>query len=134
MERQLLRRKEVEVRLGKFKNGKAAGKDEVTGEMIKKGRGNRVVDWIWLYDMAFENGVVPEDWRSAMIVPLYKGKGERKKCSNYRGISLLSVVAKIYSGILVDSLWLMLGVRSLSVLRLCTSQCLYLFLCMVVRQ
>ena len=27
--------------------------------------------------MAFKNGVVPEDWRSALIVPLHKGKGER---------------------------------------------------------
>ena len=33
-------------REGKLKNGKGAGKDEVTGEMIKGG-GNRVVDWIW---------------------------------------------------------------------------------------
>ena len=30
-------RAEVEVRVGKLKNGKAAGKDEVTGEMIKGG-------------------------------------------------------------------------------------------------
>ena len=27
--------------------------------------------------MAFEGGVVPEDWRSPVIVPLYKGKSER---------------------------------------------------------
>ena len=46
MERQLpIRRTEVEVRVGKLKNDKAAGKDEVTGEMIKGG-GNRAVDWI----------------------------------------------------------------------------------------
>ena len=38
-----IRRTEVEVRVGKLKNGKAAGKDEVTGEMIKGG-GKRVVD------------------------------------------------------------------------------------------
>ena len=37
-----------------------------------------------------------------MTVPLYKGKGERTECRNYRGISLLSVVGKIYAGILVD--------------------------------
>ena len=50
--------------MGKLKNGKAAGKDEVTGEMIKGG-GNRVVDWgdvIWLLRKVY--------------IPLYKGKGE----------------------------------------------------------
>ena len=29
--------------------------------------------------MAFESGDVPEDWRSAVIVPLYKGR-ERTEC------------------------------------------------------
>ena len=53
-------------------------------------------------NIAFESGVVPEAWRSAMIIPLYKGKGGRTECNNYRGISLLSVVGKIYAGILVD--------------------------------
>ena len=42
-----------------------------------------------------------EDWRSAVIIPLYKGKGERTEYSNYRGFSLLSVVGTIYAGILV---------------------------------
>ena len=88
--------------MGKLKNGKAAGKDEIIKEKVKDG-GNRVVDWIWrLCNMAFESGVVQEDWRSAVIVPLYKGKGERTEFNNYGGISLLSVVGKIYSGILVD--------------------------------
>ena len=37
-----------------------------------------------------------------VIVPLYKGKGERTECKNYRSISLLSVIDKMYAGILVD--------------------------------
>ena len=91
------------MRVGKLKNGNSASKDEITGEMIKGG-GDRVVDWIWrLCNMAFENGVVPEDWRSAVIVPLYKSKGERTECKNYRGIILLSVFGKLYTGILVES-------------------------------
>ena len=74
-----IRRAEVEVRVGKLKNGKAASKDEITREMIKDG-GDRVVDWIWrLCNMAFESVVVPEHWRSAVIIPLYKGKGERNE-------------------------------------------------------
>ena len=49
--------------MGKLKNGKAAGKDEITGEMIKGGS-DRVVDWIWrVCNMPFESGGVP-DWRS----------------------------------------------------------------------
>ena len=38
-----------------------------------------------------------------MIVPLCKGKGDRTECKNYRGITLLSVVGKIYAGILMNS-------------------------------
>ena len=50
LQREPIKRKEVEVRVWKLKNRKAAGKDEVTGEMIKGGG-----DWIWrLCNMAFE--------------------------------------------------------------------------------
>ena len=61
MKGELIGRPEVELRVGKLKNGKAADKGEITGEMIKDG-GDRVVDWIWrLCNMAFESGVAPED-------------------------------------------------------------------------
>ena len=47
------------MRLGKFKNGKAADKNGIAGEMIKR-EGDRVVDWIWrLCNMAFESCGVP---------------------------------------------------------------------------
>ena len=63
---ELIRRTEVQVRVGKLKNGK----DEVTGEMVKD-RCDLVLEWIWrLCNMGFESGGVPEDWRS-VIVPLY---------------------------------------------------------------
>ena len=42
-------------------------------------------------------GEVVEDWRRAIIVPLYK-KDNKMVCNNYRGISLLSVpiASKVY--------------------------------------
>ena len=43
--------------MGMLKKGKAAGNEEVMGEMIKGG-GDRVVDLIWrLCNMGFENGL-----------------------------------------------------------------------------
>ena len=60
--------------MGKLKNGKAAGKDDVKGEKVE------VTGWwtgfggcvIWLL-----SDDVLEDWRSAVTVPLYKGEGKR---------------------------------------------------------
>ena len=53
---------------------------EITGENME------VIGW-WTGSgvyMAFERGVMPEEWRSVVIVPLYQGKGERNECKNYR--------------------------------------------------
>ena len=36
--------------------------------------------------------VLSEDWKHAIIVPLYKDKGERNECKNYTDISLFRVV------------------------------------------
>ena len=43
-----------------------------------------------------------DDWRSAVVIPLYKGKGEMTECWKYRGVSLLKVFRKIYAGIFAD--------------------------------
>ena len=62
--------------MGKLRNGKVASKDKTTGEIIKGG-GKRAVDWIWrVCNIAIKSGFVPEDWRSIVIVSLYKGKEE----------------------------------------------------------
>ena len=59
--------------------------------------------------MAFESGVGPEDLRCAVIVPPHKDKGEMIKCKNYRDISFLSLVGKIYADILVERVRSMTG-------------------------
>ena len=40
------------------------------------------------------------DWRGACIVPTYKGKSDKCEFSNSRGVSLLSVVGKLYGRLL----------------------------------
>ncbi len=95
-----LERSEIMEAIRKLKLGKAPGSDGITAEMLKYG-GEIVVDWmVWICNLAWEHSEVPEDWRKAIIVPLYKGTGKREECNNYRGISLLSVPGKIYGRIL----------------------------------
>ena len=41
-------------------------------------------------------GKTPRDWLTGVIIPIFK-KGERKQCTNYRWMSLLSLPGKIYA-------------------------------------
>ena len=58
-----------------------------------------MMDWIW----TFVSGAVAEDWRSAVILSLYKGKEKRTGCKNYRCRGLLNVIETIYAGLLVGN-------------------------------
>ena len=42
--------------------------------------------------------------RDAKILTLYKNKGERSDCNNYRGISLLSLVGKVFARVALKKL------------------------------
>ena len=100
-EREIIR-EEVCRALKKLKTGKAPGIDGIRGEMLKCG-GEVVVDWIFcLCKLAWESSVVPEDWKKGIIIPIYKGKGDRWECNSHRGISLLSIVGKVYGRIVID--------------------------------
>ena len=75
-------------------------------EMLKAG-GEVVVKWlVKLFNLVWRVGVVPNDWRKALIIPIHK-KGSRLECSNYRGISLLSVIGKLYARVLNDRVKMM---------------------------
>ena len=70
-------------------------------ECLKK-VGMLVLEWlVGLLKISFDMGVVPMDWRGACIVPLYKGKGDKCECSNSRGISLLSVLDKLFGRVMI---------------------------------
>ena len=42
-----------------------------------------------------KEGSIPEDWKSNVVLPIYKGKGDPMKCGSYRGIKLLEHAMKL---------------------------------------
>jgi hypothetical protein len=44
----------------------------------------------------------PLEWRSAIIVPIFMGRGDKKECKNYRGIGLLSIPGKVYRRVIIE--------------------------------
>ena len=49
----------------------------------------------------WEEEEMPADLQDATVVALYKNKGSRADCGNYRGISLLSITGKILARIIL---------------------------------
>ena len=79
-------REEVEKAMKKLKNGKAAGNDNIAAELLKNG-GEAMVDWVTeLVQEVWRTRKVPQEWKDATLVPLFKKK-DQKICDNYRGIS-----------------------------------------------
>jgi len=61
-------------------------------------RATRIIANQWMLDLC--NGIVkesciPEDWKSSVILPIYKGKGDPVECGSYRGIKLLENAMKV---------------------------------------
>ncbi len=83
-------RAEVTEVVKKLLGGKAPGVDEIRPEYLKS---LDVVGLSWLTrlcSIAWRSGTVPLGWQTGVVVPLFK-KGDRRVCSNYRGITLLSL-------------------------------------------
>ena len=67
--------------------------------MLKAG-GELVADWVAkVLNIIWREGVAPSDWKNAVIVLMYK-KGSKLDCTNYKGISLMSVVGKVFARVL----------------------------------
>ena len=46
----------------------------------------------WILDLCngiVKEGSIPEDWKSSVVLPIYKGKGDPMECGSYRGIMIL---------------------------------------------
>ena len=56
-----------------------------------------------IFQTCYSTGCVPTDWRLANITPLFK-KGAKSDPSNYRPVSLTSVVCKLMESIIRDVL------------------------------
>ena len=92
-------RDEVRRVISAARNGKASGVDGIINEIIKHG-GDEMEQALWiLFNRIFATESIPSDWTRSLIFPIYKD-GDRKDPNNYRGISLLSVVCKMYTSIL----------------------------------
>ena len=88
----------------KFVKGKQAGRDGIPAEVYEAGGMPLLKKLTKLLNKIWKSGQVPQDFKDASIVSLFKNKGKRSLCDNYRGISLLSVAGKILARVILSRL------------------------------
>ena len=87
----------------KLKNKKSTGSDSIPNEILKLPQ--LTILLLHLYNKCFSYGIIPHQWRMATIVPIPKSSQKDPYVPlNYRGISLLSCVYKLYSALLNNRL------------------------------
>ena len=91
---------EVQACIKALRSHAAPGGDQMEATFLKAGV--PIAQWLLkVICYAWESGIAPAEWKSAVIAPLYKGKGPRDTAGSYRGISLLSIAGKVYAALLL---------------------------------
>ena len=73
---------------------KATGLDGIPAHLLKETAEQIAPSIALLFNKSLLQGEVPEDWKLANIVPVFK-KGKREHVANYRPISLLPIISKV---------------------------------------
>ena len=84
---------------------KATGLDTVSARLLRECFDLISDSLALIFNRSIETSIFPDEWKSARITPLYKKCGNRSDPSNYRPISIIPVVAKVFERIVYDQVY-----------------------------
>ena len=85
--------KKVKTKLG---SSKASGPDGIPVAVLKNCEPKLSYILAELFNMCLKEFCFPDCWKISSVVPVFKNVGERPTAKNYRTVSLLSVVSKVF--------------------------------------
>jgi hypothetical protein len=90
---------EIRAAIKELKRGKTPGVDFIVAEVLKHGGKHMSKALLILCRHVWNREQIPSAWTKGIIFPIYKD-GEERDTNNYRGITLLSIVGKVYTTVL----------------------------------
>ena len=78
----------------RLSSGKAPGSDGIPAEIYKAGGTPVAKKMTELFHIMWRKKVIPQAFKDASIIHLFKRKGNPQLCDNHRGISLLSMLGR----------------------------------------
>ena len=101
---ELITESEVHESIKTLKLNKSSGIDDIVNEYIISTKHIMVPIYVKLFNAILETGNIPSDWLTGIIIPIYKNKGSKLDPGNYRPITLLSCLGKLFTSILNNRL------------------------------
>ena len=89
--------------LNKLSKSKATGLDNISAKLIRECADLISIPLCNIFNNSLSSGLFPDDWKCARVTPLFK-QGERTDVNNYRPISVISIIAKVFERIVYDQL------------------------------
>ena len=86
---------EVKQIIGKLKPKRSSGLDKIPTIVLKYLPDNILNTLIKLLNRSFEEGIFPNIFKTAKVVPIFKKKGSRKNIEQYRPVSLINSMSKL---------------------------------------
>lgn len=81
---------------------KACGPDNLSGFILRECADALAIPLSVIFNKCLHAGVFPRRWKDATVIPVHK-KGPRNQAGNYRSVSLLPIVSKVFEKILCDA-------------------------------
>ena len=96
--------KEIMSIIGNLKNKNSSGKDEISNKLLKSIKHEISKPLSVIINQSLVTGIYPDALKIAKVKPLYK-KGDKTSLNNYRPISLLPTISKIFERVLFTQIY-----------------------------
>ena len=90
-----IRIEELRSAIKNLKMSKSPGLDKISAKLLIEAGDTITPSLVLLFNLSLNTGIFPDDWKFAKVTPIYKS-GEKSDCGNYRPISVIYTIAKIF--------------------------------------